>query len=123
MSYSILYLLSFFSSKFLGLDRTTLFFKTLGRFLQTFHSFSNDPKRISADLKRGLKYVPFAAKCLDQAIVAWFILNLHGHQAILKIGLSLSPIESHAWVEADNEIFVDTYNIPDLTVVAEYPAW
>jgi len=123
MIYPILYLFSFLGSKFLGLERTVQLFRGLGIFVRRFFTFSGDTSTLRNKLEKGLRSVPFAAKCLDQAIVAWYILNLNGHPAILKIGLSLSPIESHAWVSVGNELFGDTYNLKDLTVVAQYPQW
>lgn len=123
MKYSFLYVLSFFCTKFLGLEKTTRFFKALGQTLQRLFSFNKSPDVLEKQLLSSLEKVPLAAKCLDQAVVTWFVLNLHGHPASLKIGVSLTPLESHAWVVLNDKTFVDTYNIPDLTVVAEYGAW
>ena len=123
MTYSLLYTLSFVSTKFLGLERTTKYFRALGQFLRRFNTFDETPDILEQRLASGLERVPLAAKCLDQAVVAWYVLNLHGHPAILKIGISLTPLESHAWVDLNHQIFVDTYNLTDLTVVAEYGPW
>ncbi|NBX76480.1 MAG: lasso peptide biosynthesis B2 protein [Proteobacteria bacterium] len=121
--YLILYILSFLCTKFLGIERTTKFFKAMGLFFRRLKHFNDPPEVLEQRLARGLERVPLAAKCLDQAVVAWYVLNLHGHPGILRIGISLTPLESHAWVVSNQKIFVDTYNIPDLTVVAEYGAW
>lgn len=123
MNYVFLYVLSFLFTKFLGLERTTRFFKALGLSFRRLGVFNQDPDSLELKLKKSLEKVPLAAKCLDQAVVTWYVLNLHGHPAVLRIGLSLTPLESHAWVVLGDRIFVDTYNIDDLTVVAEYPAW
>ncbi|MFM8269486.1 MAG: lasso peptide biosynthesis B2 protein, partial [Pseudomonadota bacterium] len=123
MKYSFLYLACFLSTKFLGLDRTLRFFRWLGRSLQKLGTFQEKPDTLEQKLKASLEKVPVAAKCLDQAVVTWYLLNLHGHPASLKIGLSLTPLESHAWVVLGSRIFVDTYNIADLTPVAEYGPW
>lgn len=123
MTYSFLYSVSFVCSKFLGLDRTLKLFRFFGRMIQPLVTTSQTPDQLENRLKDALKRVPLAAKCLDQAIVTWTILNLYHYPATLKIGLSITPLESHAWVVSENRVFVDTYNIPDLTVVAEYGPW
>lgn len=123
MIYAVLYTFSFLGSKYLGIDRTLHFFRTLGITLRKIFRFETSPEEVESQLQKGLRWVPFAAKCLDQAIVSWYALNLNGHRAVLRIGLSITPLESHAWVALGEKIFVDTYNIQDLKVVAEYPAW
>jgi len=123
MTYAFLYVFSFLCTKGLGLERTTSVFRKIGLFLKRFFSFHQETDLIEKKLARGLEKVPVAAKCLDQAVVAWYVLNLHGHPASLKIGISLTPLESHAWVVSEGKVFVDTYNIPDLKVVAEYGPW
>jgi|LakMenE18May11ns_1017448.scaffolds.fasta_scaffold9574779_1 hypothetical protein len=123
MIYAFLYVLSFLGSKYLGIDKTLHGFRKWGQFLRKIFRFSASPEQIEINLKKSLRWVPFAAKCLDQAIITWFALNLNGHRAVLRIGLSITPLESHAWVVLGEKIFVDTYNIQDLKVVAEYPAW
>lgn len=123
MSLFILYLMSFLSTKFLGLDRSILFFQKVGFFLNRFSTPHRSIDSLSSDLSRWLHRVPFAVKCLDQAVVAWYALNRNSHPATLKIGISITPIESHAWVECGDHILVNTYNLADLSVVAEYPPW
>ncbi|NBX92503.1 MAG: lasso peptide biosynthesis B2 protein [Proteobacteria bacterium] len=123
MNYAILYVASFLSTKFLGLDRTITLVRWVGLKFKRFTKCSDSPQVLEERLQRALEKVPLAAKCLDQAVVTWYVLNLHGHPAILRIGISLTPLESHAWVAVNDQIFVDTYNIPDLKVVAEYGAW
>ena len=118
-----LYLFSFLSTKFWGLDRSLQLFQRLGLLLNRFHHPSCDLETIRKDLALALHRIPLAVKCLDQAIVAWYVLNRNQHPAFLKIGISITPIESHAWVECDKQIFVDTYNRVDLNVVAEYGPW
>ena len=114
------YCLTFLSSKFLGIERTTQILKKSALSFRRFKKSSLSLETIEGQLQRSLHRVPFATKCLDQALVAWFYLNLNRHPATLKIGLSITPLESHAWVTAGNRTFVDTYNLSDLTVVAEY---
>lgn len=117
----LLYCLTFLSSKFLGIERTTQNLKRTALFARRFKQTRLSADNIAEQLQKSLTRVPFATKCLDQALVAWFYLNLNRHPATLKIGLSITPLESHAWVVSENRIFVDTYNLADLTVVAEYP--
>lgn len=114
------YCLTFLSSKFLGIERTTHLLKKAACFIRRFKKSNLSEETIEGQLQKNLNRVPFATKCLDQALVAWFYLNLNRHPATLKIGLSITPLESHAWVTSGNRVFVDTYNLSDLTVVAEY---
>lgn len=123
LRYSALYLISFLFSKFLGLDRTMRCFRWVGSLFQPWVSHTRSEDLIELELKRALEKVPLAAKCLDQAIVTWTVLNFHRYPAYLKIGLSITPLESHAWVVVGNRIFVDSYNLADLTVVADYGPW
>ena len=123
LRYSALYLISFLFSKFLGLDRTVRFFRWGGSLLQPWLNHTRAEDLIELELKQALEKVPLAAKCLDQAIVTWTVLNFHRYPAHLKIGLSITPLESHAWVVVRDRIFVDSYNLVDLTVVADYGPW
>ena len=118
-----LYLISFLSTKFLGLDRSLLFFRKVGLLLNQLSHPRYSIDELSSELSRSLHRIPFAVKCLDQAVVAWYCLNRNSHAATLKIGISITPIESHAWVECEKQILVNTYNLADLSVVAEYGPW
>jgi hypothetical protein len=71
-------------------------------------------------VERGYRRLPLPMECLEQAIVTWYLLNVSGHDATLKIGAILTPLESHAWVEANGEIFGATPHLADMHVVAEY---
>jgi len=123
MRYIFVYLISFVGTKFLGLDRTILAFKKVGTFLRRFYRATSDADKIEQKLGKNLHRVPLAIKCLDQAIAAWFWLNLNGHKGVLRIGVSVTPLESHAWVVLGERVFVKMPSIPDLHVVAEYAAW
>jgi len=123
MTLSFLYLLSFILTKSLGIDRTLRFFQYIGMSLAKLPHPHKSLDGIEESLTVSLKRVPVAAKCLDQAVIAWTVLNYYHYPAIFRIGLSLSPVESHAWVVVNDRVFVDTYNLTDLKVVAEYPHW
>jgi len=123
MRITFLYLFSFLSTKFWGLDSTIQFLKKGGMALNRFSHPQENRASIGSALSLSLHRIPLAVKCLDQAIVAWYVLNRNGHPATLKIGISITPIESHAWVDCEGEIFVSTYNLADLSVVAEYGPW
>jgi hypothetical protein len=60
---------------------------------------------------------------LDQAIVIWYALNRAGYQAELKIGMTITPMESHAWVVCGDKVYVDIQNLVDFHVLSTYPAW
>lgn len=123
MIYTCVYIFSFFGTKYLGLERTILAFRKIGLLLRKRFRFNQSVETIENRLERSLHKIPLSIKCLDQAVAAWFWLNLNGHPASLKIGLSLTPLESHAWVALSDRIFVRSTSIPDLKVVAEYGAW
>lgn len=123
MIYFTIYVVSFVGTKFLGLERTVLALKRFGLFLKRVFRFRDNPDQIVTKLGKGFDKVPFSIKCLDQAIASWFWLNINGHEATLRIGVNLAPLESHAWVVSGNRIFVKAHNIPDLSVVAEYGPW
>ena len=123
MMISLLYFISFVMTKFLGIDRTLTFFKRMGTFLMKLPQKHKSLEQIENELQRGLRLVPVAAKCLDQAVVAWTVLNFYRYPAVFRIGVSLSPVESHAWVTVGDRVFVDTYNLADLSVVAQYSDW
>ncbi len=123
MMLSFLYFLSFLLTKGVGIDRTLRFFQVTGTWLARLPHSHKTLDEIERNLLEALKRVPVAAKCLDQAVVAWTVLNFYRYPAIFRIGLSLSPVESHAWVVVNERVFVDTYNLSDLKVVAEYPSW
>lgn len=123
MHYSVFYVVSFMGTKLFGLEGTILTFQKFGRLLRKCYPFKDSAEALAKRLERGMHFVPFNVKCLDQAIVAWFALGLHGHSSTLRIGLSIKPLESHAWVVCGNRTFVEAPNIPDLKVVAEYGEW
>ena len=123
MIYTCVYVFSFIGTKYLGLERTILTSRKVGIRLRKRFRFNQTVDSIEKRLERALHKIPLSIKCLDQAVATWFWLNLNGHSASLKIGLSLTPLESHAWVELGERIFVRSTSIPDLKVVAEYGSW
>ena len=123
MSYYSIYVLSFIGTKYFGLERTVLNMKKLGLSLRRVFQFKQSVETIEQRLEKTLHQVPLSIKCLDQAVAFWFWFNLNGHRATLKLGVSLTPLESHAWVELGDKIYVRSTSIPDLKVVAEYGSW
>ena len=129
LTYPVLFAISFFGTKLVGLDRTLNAFQEIGMKIALVKkiipwsmptkSIDNLEKRIA----RSYRFIPLPIQCLDQAVVGWYLLNIHGYAANLKIGLSLTPLRSHAWVEVENWILGDTAGISDLKVVAEYLPW
>lgn len=119
---AVLLVLSFLGTKFFGLDRTVRLVSGLGRRCRPL--FRAKPAAdIAAGVQRGLRFLPFPIECLDQAIVTWYLLNLRGHTAALRVGMKLSPVSGHAWVVNGPQVFVTTPGLEDFTVVAEYPGW
>ena len=123
-TYSFLFALSYLGTRYLGLEKTVNSFKRVGMRLRRLHTFrSIDDKNMTETLFRSYSSLPLAIRCLDQAVVTWYLLNLHGHRAEMKIGVNVAPFMSHAWVELGEKRFVDSVYIPDMEVVANYPAW
>lgn len=122
---AVLLVLSFCSTKLLGLDRSVRIASRVGRCCRPLWKASRlRPAQDIADgVQRGLRYLPFPVECLDQAIVTWFLLNLWRYPAVLRVGMKLSPVSGHAWVLCDAQCFVTTPGLEDFTVVAEYSAW
>ncbi len=124
MMYTLLIAVSYLSTKFVGLERTVAFFQRLGeKFRRAPSKCVQDPDALYRSVTKGYRWVPFAIRCLDQAVVTWFVLNINRHPATLKIGVTLSPLASHAWVELGEKIYVQSYLIEDMEVLANYPTW
>lgn len=123
-SYPLLFGLSYVGTRYFGLEKTVLAFQKVGTELRRLPVFGAiDDEKIQEDLFKSYSSLPLAIRCLDQAVVTWYLLNLHGHRAEMKIGVNITPFMSHAWVELDDKKFVDSVYIPDMEVVANYPAW
>jgi hypothetical protein len=115
--------LSYFSTKFLGLDRTVNLFRGLGRLLGTARLSGISAEELADRAVRGMHVLPLRIECLDQAIATWYALNRHGYPASLKIGMRLSPVSGHAWVTCNGLTFVKMPGMEDFTVVASYAPW
>ncbi len=122
--YPLLFALSYVGTRFRGVEVTARCFKALGAGLLKLGARPRlSPDQINADLGKSYHSLPLAVRCLDQAIVTWFLLNLNRHKAELKIGFTLSPFMSHAWVEAGDEKFVDFIYREDMHEVARFAPW
>ena len=125
IAYPFLFIASMFGTRWLGLERTVRGFQALGQWQGRMHCHGR-PKpvaRLRERIQRGYRLLPLPIECLDQAIVTWYLLNLNQHAARLKVGLSLTPMFSHAWVETPGEVFGAIPGVEDLGVVAEYAPW
>lgn len=119
-----LLLASFLGTRYGGLERTVRAFARAGRLQRAARLCrARGPQEVRAAVERGYQRLPLPIECLEQAIVTWYLLNVGGHAATLKIGATLSPLESHAWVESGGELFGETPHIADMHVVAEYPGF
>lgn len=118
---SHLLLLSLASTKLLGPERTCDLFRKVGRVRRVLHlggrraSHEDVRRRVS----RGLAVLPLPIECLDQAVVTWYLLNVKGHAATLKVGMKLSPLLGHAWVESGEDVFGAIPGMEDMAVVSE----
>jgi Transglutaminase-like superfamily len=126
ITYPFLFGASFFGTKLVGLKDTVRAFEKVGRYQRKIKwPFSSPPsvEALEKKIARGYALVPLPIQCLDQSLVTWYLFNLHGHPANLKIGVSLTPLRSHAWVETEGKISGDVPGLADLRVVAEYQSW
>ena len=62
-------------------------------------------REISCAIKRAVRYVPFRAVCLPQAMAARRMLALRGVPSIIHFGATRNlaegtPLETHAWLSA-----------------------
>jgi Transglutaminase-like superfamily len=118
---SLLFITSFLGTRYAGMDRTINILARAGKWQRRALRRVQTPGAIRTSVERGYRWLPLPIMCLEQAIVTWYLMNLNGHRATLKIGAMLSPLMSHAWTEANGEIFGYIADIPDMQVVAEYP--
>lgn len=122
--YPVLFVISYLGNRFGGLDRTIKGFERAGQLWRRLGlGGSLSPETIRARINASYGVLPLAVRCLDQAVVTWHLLNLNGHAAELKIGVTLAPFLSHAWVDLGSERFVDFVHIEDMQIVASYGPW
>lgn len=122
--YPVLFGASYLGTRFVGLERTVAGFQKAGRQLRRFGlGGKRSSDEVVKDLASSYDVLPLSIRCLDQAVVTWSLLNLHGHPARMKIGVMLAPFCSHAWVELDKEVFVDFLYRPDMQVISQFEAW
>lgn len=128
-TYPLLFTVAFLGSKFVGLDKTVRAFQQIGQKVLRIRRKipwaigEKSVGELESRIATGYKFLPLPIQCLDQSLVSWYLLNLNGHSACLKIGLSLTPLRSHAWVEVEETILGDIAGLSDMKVVAQYSAW
>lgn len=113
---------SFIGTRTLGPQRTADGLRRLGAVLRRV-SRRRSHQQILMSVHRSLRFLPLPVECLDQAMATWFLLNRAGHAATLRIGMSITPLSQHAWVESADQIFLGIPNLADMTVIGEIPAW
>lgn len=123
MSYALLHFLAFLGTKFWGLEATVQSFRAWGLRFPNSGVPRLSPEAIWARCQSSYGWLPFPIRCLDQALVIWFALNRAGYAAEMKIGMTTTPLESHAWVVCDGKVYVDIANLADFHVLSTYPAW
>ncbi|MBK6694882.1 MAG: lasso peptide biosynthesis B2 protein [Myxococcales bacterium] len=120
-----LFLLSLAGTRWLGPERTAELLRRLGtaRRRVGLAGRHNTKEAVRARVLQALRRVPLPIECLDQALVTWYLLNLKGHPATLKIGMRLSPVIGHAWVDADGTLFGEIPGLEDFAIVNELLPW
>ncbi len=66
-------------------------------------------ERIAWAVSAAGRRVPGGRNCLAQAIVAWVLLGRHGHDALIRLGVTHTPgrrLEAHAWLEHDGVVLL-----------------
>ena len=123
IGFIILHLLAFLGTKLWGLEATVQSFKALGARLPQMSRAQETPDVIWRRCQSSYRWLPFPVRCLDQSLVIWFALNRAGYQAEMKIGMTTTPLESHAWVVCNGKVYVDIANLADFHVLSTYPGW
>lgn len=121
--YGLLHLCAFLGTKFWGLESTVQAFKTWGMKIPVRGLTKGSPDTIWRSCQASYRWLPFPIRCLDQSIVIWFALNRQGFPAEMKIGMTVTPMESHAWVECLGKVYVDIANLKDFHVLNSYGPW
>lgn len=107
----------------MGIDRSARWLRWCGQRLWAPRARSKPAPELARRALGGLGWLPMRIECLDQSLAIWYRLNRHGYPAELKIGMRLTPLSGHAWVECEDQTYVPTPGLEDFTVVASYPAW
>ncbi len=124
LGFIFLHFLAFLGTKLWGLESTVASFRGVGqRWPRLWKHKTLPPEMIWERCQRSYRWLPFPIRCLDQAIVIWYALNRAGYEAEMKIGMTVTPMESHAWVVCGDKIYVDIQNLVDFHVLSTYPAW
>jgi hypothetical protein len=118
-----LHLFAFLGTKLWGLESTVNGFRHLGRRIPKSKPRVLKPEVIWAKCQQSYRWLPFPIRCLDQALVIWYALNRAGYPAELKIGMTTTPLESHAWVVCEGKVYVDIGNLDDFHVLSTYAPW
>jgi hypothetical protein len=123
--YSGLSALIFMGTKLKGPDFTAQTLQRLGRTQKALrlHRRGRSIDSLQSAIGKSLDVLPLPLQCLERSLLTWYALNLHDHPASIKIGVTLTPLMSHAWVECQDQVFGDSDRCSDFTVIAEYPAW
>lgn len=117
--------IAFAGTKAFGPDRTAKALQTLGRIERwtPLRGRRLSPERIAQRVVRGYRFLPLPVECLDQALATWYLLNLKGYPGVLKIGMKLTPLQGHAWVEYGDDIYGGIPGLDDFQVVGEFEPW
>ena len=112
-------------AKTLGPERTADVLRRIGSLHQRtpLRGRRLAPRRIAERVERGYRYLPLPIECLEQALANWYLMNLKGHPASLRIGMRLTPLSGHAWVEAEGTIYGGIPGIEDYQVVGTIDPW
>ncbi len=90
-------------------------FQTLRRFLagmtQTTSKWQKSDQSVDKIIwavRVASRYLPGKVKCLARALTTQVLLERHGYQALLRIGVAKSKqgLEAHAWVESQGRIVI-----------------
>lgn len=125
MRTTALLLLSLAGTKTLGPEKTAKTLERVGRWLRRtpLRGRRASVASIERRIDDSRTTAPLPIECLEQAMTTWYLLNLKGHAAELKIGMKLSPVMGHAWVESEGATLGQIPGLEDFTVVGSFGAW
>ncbi len=84
-----------------------------------------DPKNIMWAISAALKYLPFKAMCLNQALVAQKMLKKRNTSGLLFLGVGMDDKDekgmiAHAWVKCNENIITGNNSLEKYKVISTF---
>ena len=79
-------------------------------------------RTFAAYMTRAAGFVPFRAKCIEQALGLHFMLRVRGVPSVLHYGIATSPgIRAHVWLSVGPEVVLGDDGRDEFCAVASFP--